>query len=374
MTQKFNELEYRQRLIAKGVDPSEAFDVARRTAESYGLPPAQNKPSSGRKASSTKKKAPTPKKTQAKQATSKSPLAPERHQQGDFFVADILDAAPKDDTASMEHPLFALKAGDRRVRQYERNGYTVTVLPGATGCATIHDKDLWIYCISQLVEAKNRGQEIQPTVRFTMYDFLVSTNRPTSGVGYERAADMLRRLRGTSIETNIETGGQRERRGFGLIDSYRVIEKSPDNDRMVAVEVDLPRWLFRSVESMHVLTLSRDYFRIRKPLYRRVYELARKHCGKQSHWRVQLATLLEKSGSTAPLRNFRGDIEALAESGALPDYLMAYDRERDLVTFYADGPEGRRAEIKDMIDGRPHAPVNAHHAQHDRKKAKRNRS
>jgi len=40
-------------------------------------------------------------------------LAPERRIQGDFFLADIFDASPKDDTAGMEHPLFALKVGDR---------------------------------------------------------------------------------------------------------------------------------------------------------------------------------------------------------------------------------------------------------------------
>ncbi|MCA9184408.1 MAG: replication initiator protein A [Pirellulaceae bacterium] len=28
-----------------------------------------------------------------------------------------------------------------------------------------------------------------------------------------------------------------------------------------------------------MLTLHRDYFRLRKPLERRVYEIARKHCG-----------------------------------------------------------------------------------------------
>ncbi|WP_221624179.1 replication initiator protein A [Burkholderia sp. Bp9031] len=50
--------------------------------------------------------------------------------QRDFFVADILDVAPKDDMASMEHPLFALKAGDMRVRTYERNGTIVKVMPG----------------------------------------------------------------------------------------------------------------------------------------------------------------------------------------------------------------------------------------------------
>ncbi|SEF93378.1 Plasmid replication initiator protein [Alcanivorax sp. DSM 26293] len=300
-------------------------------------------------------------------------LLPDHNRQGDFFVADILDAAPKDDMASMEHPLFALRAGDKRIRTYERNGRRVTILPGATGLASIHDKDLWIYCISQIVEAKNRGRELSSTVHFTMHDFLKATSRPTSGVGYERAAGMLRRLSGTRIETNIETNGQRERQGFGLIDSWRVVERSPTNNRMKAVEVTLPDWLFRSIESMHVLTLNRDYFRIRKPLYRRMYELARKHCGKQPHWRVQLATLLEKSGSTTTLRKFRGEIIKLAENGALPDYLMAYDAKRDQVTFYADGPEGKRAELKDMLAGRPHVPVNAHHTQHKRKQAKRKR-
>lgn len=277
-------------------------------------------------------------------------LTPLRHRQGDFFVADILDAVPKDDTASMEHPLFALKAGDRRVRVYERNGVTVKVMPGTYGCATIHDKDVWIYCISQLVEAMNRGREdISRTVRFTAYDFLVTTNRPTAGVGYKRMAEALGRLAGTRIETNIETGGYREKAGFGLIDSWRVVEKSPDDDRMVAVEVTLPDWLFRAVRDRQVLTLSRDYFRLRKPLDRRIYELARKHCGHQSRWKVRLAVLHEKSGSTAPLRNFRIDMKALAESDELPDYRMAFDAETDTVTFYARAAKGAIAQAKDIL-------------------------
>lgn len=279
----------------------------------------------------------------------KTHLTPERHKQGDFFVADTLDASPKDDTASMEHPLFALRAGDKRMRTYERNGCTVTVTPSVAGCATIHDKDLWIYCISQMMEAMNRGLEIGPTVRFTAYDFLTTTNRDTSGRAYERMAQMLARLRGTSIETNIETAGRRERRGFGLIDSWRVVEKSPDNDRMVAVEVTLPDWLFRSVEAKQVLTLSRDYFRLRKPLDRRIYELARKHCGAQPKWRVSVAVLHEKSGSASPLRRFRFDVRKLAESGELPDYRMAYDAKDDAVTFYAKGSKGGLAQVQDML-------------------------
>lgn len=274
-------------------------------------------------------------------------LVPQRHHQMDFFVADILDAAPKDDVASMEHPLFALKAGDMRVRTYERNGVTVTIKPGHDGCATIHDKDLWIYCISQLVEAINRGRDVSRVVRFTAYDFLVSTNRDTSGRAYLRMAEMMGRLSGTRIETNVETANQRERAGFGLVDSWRVIEQD-GGGRMVAIEVELPGWLFRSVQAMQIVTLSRDYFRLRKALDRRIYELARKHCGNQPKWRVGLSILHEKSGSTAPLRNFRGDIKKLAESNELPDYRMVYDDKRDAVTFYCRGEKGQMVQLKDL--------------------------
>lgn len=268
----------------------------------------------------------------AAKAPAKAVLVPVRHQQKDFFIADILDVAIKDDLASMEHPFFALKAGDMRVKTYERNGNSVTVQPGHGGCATIHDKDIWIYCISQMVEAMNRGREVNKTVRFTAYDFLTATNRDTSGRAYERMAEAMARLRNTGIETNIETAGQRERRGFGLVESWRVVEKT-SGGRMVAVEVTFPDWLIRSVTARHVLTLSPDYFRIRKPIDRRIYELARKHCGRQRQWQCSVETLHQKSGSADAVRNFRVAIKALAASDDLPDYSVSLDTDADLVTF-----------------------------------------
>lgn len=270
----------------------------------------------------------------AKADGKRTPLSKERHPQRDFFVADILDASLKDDVASMEHPLFALKAGDRRVRKYLRGETRIEVQPGVKGLATIHDKDVWIYCISQLVEAINRGREdVGRTVQFTAYDFLVTTNRQTSGEGYRLLADALERLAGTRIVTNVETAGKRERSGFGLLDSFRVVERDEDN-RMVAVSVTLSDWLYRAVESMQVLTLSRDYFRLRKPLDRRIYELARKHCGAQASWRVSVATLHEKSGSTGGLRKFRLNVKTLAEADELPDYRLTFDHDGDAVTFH----------------------------------------
>lgn len=95
--------------------------------------------------------------------------------------------------------------------------------------------------------------------------------RSTGGIGYQCMIGMLSRLRGISVETNLETNGKHERCGFGLIDSWRISERSLESGRMAYVEVDLSGWLFRSVENMHVLTLSREYFGIRKPLNRRMY-------------------------------------------------------------------------------------------------------
>jgi len=245
----------------------------------------------------------------------------------------------------MEHPIFALRAGDRRVRRYERNGITVEISPGSDGCATVHDKDVWIYCISQLVEAMNRGREdIGRTVRFTAYDFLVSTNRPTSGVGYQRMEAALRRLDGTRIRTNIESGGIRDKTSFGLIEAWHIIEGIGD-DRTRPIEVTLPDWLWRSISAWRVLSVDRKYFKLRKPLERRLYELARKHCGPQARWRAKLGTLYEKSGSTAPLRNFRIAVKALAECNGLPGYLMAFDPEVDTMTFFPRTTEHTNAQL-----------------------------
>ena len=265
----------------------------------------------------------------------KSHLLPVRHPQQDFFIADIFDSpSMKDDIASMEHPLFALKAGDCRPRKYEHNGVMIEIRPAVQiGMATIHDKDIWIYCISKMMAALNKGELINRTVRFTAYDFLVTTNRRTDGDSYERMKDSLDRLRGTTVTTNIETATRREARGFGLIDSWHIIEEEEKTQRMIAIEVTLPDWLYRSVKDKAVLSISPNYFRLRKPLDRRIYELARKHCGKQRSWSISIELLHKKTGSTAPIRNFKIAIKSLVESNDLPDYKLEYDIEKNIVIF-----------------------------------------
>lgn len=253
--------------------------------------------------------------------------------QQNFFIVDGFDSPLKGDLISMEHPLFSLKAGDTKDRFYEHNGNTLEIRPNSYGMATMHDKDIWIYCISSLINAKNQGKPISRIVEFTAYDFLKATNRKTSGDDYLRLKAAFDRLTGTRIITNIKTLGYQERRNFGLLDEYRIVYKDEldDTSPMIAVRVVLPDWLFRSILEGEIKTISADYFRIRKPLDRRIYELCAKHCGQQPEWSISLELLHKKSGSTAPLRNFRIAIKGLANSNLLPDYAIRYDEKRDMV-------------------------------------------
>lgn len=89
---------------------------------------------------------------------------------------------------------------------------------------------------------------------------------------------------------------------------------------MVSVQVTLSEWLYRAILSKSVLTLNRQYFHLRRPLERRIYELARKHCGRQDKWRVSLEVLQKKSGSGSPRRVFRAMLREIIANDALPDY------------------------------------------------------
>ncbi len=249
-------------------------------------------------------------------------LSPRMGSMDDFFVCDFLGVAPKHDLASMEHPLFSLATRpDRRILHYTHNDVAVTVTPSVRGRATIFDADVLIFCISQLMAALNAGREISRTVTLTAHDLLLATGRETGGDSYRRLREAFERLAGTRITTNIVTGDKEITTGFGLIEAWEIVRKTRAG-RMVSVRVTLSDWLYQAVLSKSVLTLNRDYFSLRRPLERRLYELARKHCGKQRVWRVSLETLLKKSGSTSPRRVFRAMVREIIQRDGLPDYTL----------------------------------------------------
>lgn len=243
----------------------------------------------------------------------------------DFFLCDIAGAIPKDDMATMEHPVFSLSTRpDRRVLSYAHKGIGVEITPSVKGLATIHDKDVLIYCISQLVAALNAGNPTARRLELVAHDLLTATGRETSGDSYRRLREAFERLAGTRITTNIPTGETVTTSGFGLIEEWQIVRRTRSG-RMVSVSVTLSDWLYRAVLARSVLTLSREYFGLRKPLERRIYELARKHCGRQARWQVSMPVLCAKSGSASPLRVFRKMVKDIAEADPLPDYALSVE-------------------------------------------------
>ena len=267
----------------------------------------------------------------APQSKNLSPLLPDHHPDPDFFVCDIFDAMPKADTASMVHPLFTLSTKpDYRIREYKRNDDFLRIKPGSDGAATVHDRDILIYCISQCMAALNKGRKIDRKMRFRAHDLLTTTNRKTSGEGYRLLQAALSRLQGTQIETNITTGGKEVWKIFSFIESAEIIKESRGG-RMQEIEITLSDWVFNAIREKggDILTISRDYFRLRKPLERRLYEIARKSCGQKSYFHYRMETLYEITGSTSTLPEFRRMLTAIIKDNQahqhIPDYMFELD-------------------------------------------------
>src|ERR1700728_580511 len=262
-------------------------------------------------------------------------LLPAKHNAGDLFICDVADAALKDLIPQMEHPFFSLsKKPDTAIRKYEHNGNWLEIVPSVKGLATIYDKDILIYCISQIMEKLKRKEPVGPRIKITSYDLLVFTNRGTSGRDYDALVEAIDRLAGTRIATNTQTADEEQRASFGLIDAASIRRKHGLDGRLLWVEIKLSDWVFNAIRGQEVLTLHRDYFRLGKPLERRVYELARKHCGRQSTWPISLEILLKKSGSQSSMKRFRQHVKEIALHDHLPDYRLIFDEEQDMIAFF----------------------------------------
>ena len=256
------------------------------------------------------------------------PLFPLRHQQEDFFVCDLFDAVPKGDMVSMAHPVFTIsQKPDTDVRQYVSNdgkGW-MEITPSVKGLATVFDRDILIYCTSQLIAALNDGRPIERKLRMRAHDFLIATNRKTNGGAYHALKLSLERLRGTTITTNLTNGGKEQLDGFGLIEGFRIVRETREG-RMQEIEITLSDWIFDAIEAKGVLTYNRKYFRIRSRLERRLYEIIRKQCGTSASWPCYLEKLQNMVGSKSHKDEFKRMVETVvkrdAEKQHMPDYRL----------------------------------------------------
>lgn len=251
--------------------------------------------------------------------------------QVDLFLDSLVDAPFRDDKSTMEFPFFGLPKTPRRTPLvYDDGRVTIRVEPGPAGMATIYDKDVLIYIASLIFDRMNKGMPLlDRTVRFAAHDFLRATRRSTSAAGYEGLKNALNRLRSTNIVTSIKAGGERDDRGFGWIEDWRIHTRVNRYGKSyaAAVEVTLGRWMFNAiVRDRRTLTINPAYFELDQGLERRLYELARKRCGRSGEWTVPFAKLADKLGSTRDLRKLKCDIKAIVGRNRLPDYKLSLEQ------------------------------------------------
>lgn len=280
----------------------------------------------------------------------------EKHPQLDLFVTDVLAWSPKADRHSLEHPFFSLsKKKDLKIRKYTSpDGKAhIEITPSIKGLATIYDKDILIYAASIIREAITRGvnfKENQP-VDITAYNLLVSTNRGIGGKSYNDLEEALDRLMGTIIKTDITTNDVRQKEAFSLLENWKIVEKSPLNERMYSISIKLSNWLFNAIVNgeNELLSINREYFKLMSGVERRIYEIGRKHCGRQPSWSIFMPKLYAKSGSYSDLREFRRMVKEVVARNTLPDYILEFDIKKDKLTFFPRKSEGGRKALFEAL-------------------------
>lgn len=274
--------------------------------------------------------------------------------QVDLFLDSLVNAPLKDDRALMEFPFFSLQKTPRvKPLVYDDGKVKIEVRPGERGIATIWDKDVLIYVASIVNDRIERGLPVERVIRFSAYNFMQVTGRGSGKRAYELFLDALFRLRSTTILTTIESAEQKERRGFGWIETFKIIERRTKSGKkvMAACEVGLNDWMFRAiVTDRRVLTIDPGYFQLSMGLKRRLYELARKHCGHQERWVISLPKLIDKCGSVLEPRFFKPQLRRVVQDDDLPDYhiAMGFDP-KDRAALAEDGLETRRWASNERI-------------------------
>lgn len=261
-----------------------------------------------------------------------APLTLDKHPQADLFLFDVVSAPIKDLMDTMEHPFYSLsKKPEMQTRVYRHGDVKIEMVPSRKGLPTIYDKDLLIYAVSKVAASIRHGQPVGPTVEMPSAEILQFTNRGTSGREYRALEDALERLAGTLIKTTIRGSGSKSVAMFHLVEIATLDRRGSVG--VTGCTIRLPDWVFQAIEKNSILTLHPDYFRLRRPLEKRLYELGRKHCGRQGGWQIGLAALHNKAGARGAIRNFRGAVKRLAETDHLPDYHVTIDAAADLVAF-----------------------------------------
>lgn len=297
-----------------------------------------------------------------------------------FSGVIVTDVNPplRDNRDTMEFPFLSLQKKRTLPIKFQGNGISLEVYaPFQFGIATIWDWDLIIFAQSHINEKLNRGCEVGPRIRFVPYDALQQMGRDTGGTNYRKLVQTIRRLRVTTVITNIRYDDEAgEERPFSWLVDYRIPKRyssvsiTPDNpdgdgtpDPTQPWEIELPPWLFNSIRRRReILAVHPSYFKLTGGIERWLYRLARKAVPDKADapsFKFRMDTLHKRSGVTSELKEFRRNLRKIEAANSMPEYglKIVKDGRTEYVTLFRDKDKskrpvrGRRREI--MIEGKP---------------------
>lgn len=261
--------------------------------------------------------------------------APKGDVQIDLFAPSYGDIASRDGIDMMEFPFFSLSKKKRfKAIRYEneRRGVSVVVSGGEpNGIATIWDKDILIWAISQVREALDRGDTPSKTIYFHPYQLLKALRRGVRQDDYERLEAALIRLLNTSVHTSIRTDNKTFKTGFHWLERYFTARENTTGEGAGMWSIVLSDWIFEAAaKNGLILTLDDDYFLLTGGRERWLYLVARKHGGYQEHgFRMPMKTLYEKSGTSEQYKFWAHEIRQLVKADELPGYHLRIWRGQD---------------------------------------------
>lgn len=270
----------------------------------------------------------------------------------DMLTVSAFEPPLRDNRDVMEFPFLSLQK--KRIEPITFKSPTVSIevhSPAKFGIATIWDWDLIIFAASHLNDAVENSGTAAPKIRFAPHDALRQMRRGTSGRHYRELAQAIRRLRVTTVITDIRFDDDAgEERPFSWLTSYAIPKRytrgmmtpeqpEGDPDPSRPWEIELPPWLYKAVlRQREILAVHPDYFDLTGGIERWLYRLARKAVPDKADFpgiSFRMETLFARSGLTGRLRWFRAKMEEIAEAQTLPEYNLVISRDgrHELVTL-----------------------------------------
>jgi plasmid replication initiation protein len=270
----------------------------------------------------------------------------------DMFTVNALDPPLRDNRDVMEYPFLSLQKRRTQAIEYRHKNIQISVAADTRfSIATIWDWDLIIFAASHLNDAIEQGHKPAPRIRFAPHDALRQMGRGTSGRHYQELAHAVRRLRMTTVVTNIRyDDGAGEERPFSWLADYNIPKRysqsimtpdAPDGepDPSRPWEIELPPWLYNAIlRRSDILAVHPGYFELTGGVERWLYRLARKAVPDKAEFpgiSFRMDSLFARSGLSGRLRKFRAKLEDIETRQPLPEYDIGINRNgrHELVTL-----------------------------------------